>query len=508
MKTNRKIWFAFFLGFGIAAALFITLYGLPFAELDPQAYVPIAVRESDLTAVSPTPTSLPPTPTPLSPTATPLSPTATPLSPTATPLSPTPTPNSSGATYYVAISGSDSSDGSSAAPWRTIQYAVEQVAPGDTIIVRAGIYAGARIEQSGTAVSWLTLQADGNVILKSPGPNNRHDSILELETWEGSGSVNYWIIDGFEVTGAPGWGIDMRGSEESFSHHLIIRNNRVHNNGWPTTSSGIFTAYVDDIIIENNESYNNGEHGIYLSNSGDRPLVRGNQLYENANCGLHINGDIAFGDDGTISDGIVERNIIFENGTGGCSGINMDSVTHTIVRNNLLYENHAGGIAIFRISGAVCSNNNRILNNTIVQAENGRWAINIIDFLGDGSQCANNEIINNILYNRHSFRGSISLQQPNIPGFVSDHNVVMDRFTVDSGNSVLTLAEWQALGHDANSLIATPADLFANVAAHDYQLSENSPAIDQGLSLPDVVNDLLGNGRPVGNDYDIGAYEK
>lgn len=478
MNTNTKIWFAFFLGFSFAMALFTALYGLPFADLAPRAYVPVALHTADKTAVTPTPTA-----------------------PLATPTGPA-------NRFYVATSGSDSNSGSSDSPWRTLQHAVDSVSPGATIIVQQGTYMGARIEQSGTADQWLTLQAEGRVVLNSPGPNNRHASILELETWEGSGSVNYWIVDGFEVTGASGWGIDIRGGENSFSHHLIIRNNRVHNNGLPTTSSGIFTAYVDDIVIEGNESYNNGEHGIYLSNSGDRPLVRGNRLYENANCGLHMNGDIAFGDDGTISNGVVEQNIIYENGVGGCSGINMDGVTHTIVRNNLLYENHAGGIALFRISGAVCANNNRILNNTIVQSENGRWAINVIDFDGDGSQCANNVVLNNILYNHHGFRGSISLQQPNIPGFVSDYNVVMDRFTTDDGDSRLTLAEWQALGHDANSVVATPAGLFESVMAHDYRLRATSPALDVGAVLPDVVDDLLGNGRPAGAGYDMGAYER
>ena len=71
-----------------------------------------------------------------------------------------------------------------------------------------------------------------------------------------------------------------------------------------------------------------------------------------------MNGDLSQGGDGTISDGLIEQNTIYENGVGGCAGINMDGVTNTLIRNNLLYQNHATGIAIFQQDGAVCSHDN------------------------------------------------------------------------------------------------------------------------------------------------------
>lgn len=410
--------------------------------------------------------------------------------------------------YHVTTTGDDSNDGSAANPWRTIQHAVNTISPGDTIWVHAGTYAGARIEQSGTAEAPMTLMAapGETAVLDGPGPDNVHDSTLELESWDGDGTISYWIIDGLEVTGADGWGIDMRGNETNHSHHLTIRNNRVYNNGWPTTSTGIFTAFVDDVLIENNESFNNGEHGIYLSNSGDRPVVRGNRLYENANCGIHMNGDLSLGGDGTISEALIENNLIYENGAiGGCAGINMDGVTHSLVRNNILYQNHAGGITMYRIDGAVCSHDNRILHNTVIQAADARWAVNITDYNGDGSQCANNKLFNNIFYNYHAFRGVIELQRPDFPGFESDHNIVMDRFTTDEGSTILTLAEWQALGYDLNSLIATPDELFVNPAGNDYHLLENAPAVNLGTPLPDVPNDFEGD--PRGAAPDSGADE-
>jgi hypothetical protein len=214
------------------------------------------------------------------------------------------------------------------------------------------------------------------------------------------------------------------------------------------------------------------------------------------------------GGDGTLSGGLVENNVIFENGAeGGCAAINMDSVTDTLIRNNLLYQNHAGGIAMYRDSGAICSHDNRILHNTIVQAEDARWAISMIDFQGDGSECANNHFYGNILYNYHEWRGSYELQRPDFPGMVSDYNVMMDRVSVDDGESVITLAEWQELGFDRNSIIAGPEELFVDPDSGDFALLPDAPAVDSADPLEDVPLDIEGDSRPAGSASDIGADE-
>jgi parallel beta-helix repeat protein len=414
------------------------------------------------------------------------------------------------ATYYVAPPplGNDSNPGTSAAPWGTIQHAVDAVAAGDTILVRSGTYAGARIESSGTASAWITLKAapGASVILNTPGPNNRHGSILEVETWEGSGTVAYWIIGGsnagFEVTGAPNWGIDMRGNDSAKSHHIHIIGNRVHHNGLSAGRTGIFAAFSDDVLVEDNDSYQNGEHGIYINNSSDRFTVRGNRLYQNAGCGVHLNGDLSMGGDGVMADGLIERNIIYNNGKSGGAGVNMDGVRNTSVRNNLLYNNHASGITMYQIDGAICSRDNRIYNNTVLMPSDGRWGVLI-----SGTACTGNQVINNILYSDHAYRGSISLPAASVTGFVSDYNIVVNRFTTDDGESIMTLAQWQALGYDTHSFIGSPAALFVNPASGDYHLKAGSPAIDAGLTLPTVTADLEGNSRPQGSGYDIGAFE-
>ncbi len=69
-----------------------------------------------------------------------------------------------------------------------------------------------------------------------------------------------------------------------------------------------------------------------------------------------------------------------------------------------------------------------------MQASDGRWALNI----QNGS--TGNTVRNNIFYNLHASRGSIDICADSLAGFVSDYNVVMDRFTTDGGSTRLTLA--------------------------------------------------------------------
>jgi parallel beta-helix repeat protein len=129
------------------------------------------------------------------------------------------------------------------------------------------------------------------------------------------------------------------------NHHVIIRGNTGDLNGrW-----GILTGFSDDILIENNVmSRSQAEHGIYVSNSGDRPVIRKNVVWGNRANGIHMNSDVSQGGDGIISGALVEANTIYGNGLGSGSDINCDGVQSSVFRNNLLYNNHASGISLYQ----------------------------------------------------------------------------------------------------------------------------------------------------------------
>jgi hypothetical protein len=392
------------------------------------------------------------------------------------------------ANYYVATNGSDGNPGTLSRPWKTLQHAADRVAAGDTVRVRAGNYAGASFETSGTASRPIVLQAYSGETPVITADNPDTPDGINLE------GASYMTVKGFTVNGRTRAGI-----RAVTCNHVTIRDNRVDRNG----SWGIFTGFCDDLLIEHNVATNSvRQHGIYVSNSGDRPVIRRNFVWGNSAAGIHMNGDASEGGDGIISDALVEDNIIHANGATGGSAINMDGVQDSIVRNNLLYDNHASGISLFQEDGGGPSSGNSLLNNTVIVASNGRWALNI----QDGAR--NTTLGNNILYNMGSYRGVIDISPDSLPGLASDYNAVMNRFTTDGGDSIMTLAQWRTrTGLDAHSFVATPAQLFVDSRHNDYRLSPTSPAIDHGATLADVTDDLLGVARPQGAYYDVGAYE-
>ena len=418
----------------------------------------------------------------------------------------------SAATYYVATNGNDTFDGSSTNPWATLQHAVETIAPGDTILVRSGTYAGCRIRNSGTSTAPKTLARDAGatVVINTPGPQNSHTSLIEIENGSGT-DVTDWIVDGFEVANSPHHGIDIR-----ITNRITIRNCYAHHSAATSSGDGIFLAFSQHPLIENNEVAFNSEHGIYDSNSADYPTIRGNRSHDNSGGGIQLNADYSSKcpcgttvRDGIISFALLENNVIYENGVNGGSAINADGLDDSVIRNNLLYNNHAFGISLFSIDGSHGSSRNKVYNNTIVQALDGRWCLNIPKSKGHGGSPVGNVVKNNILYTERTDKGSIDVYSTAAGVLTSDYNVVVDRFSTDGGTSVTsTLAQWRTFGYDAHSLISTATALFVNPAGSDYRLTTGSPAIDAGTNLsPDVVADIVGTTRPQRTAYDIGCYE-
>ncbi len=393
-------------------------------------------------------------------------------------------------TYYVSNGGSNSNNGESIdSAFATLQYAADNVLAGDSVLVLPGNYAGFDLRGvDGTQTSPIVFKALGDSV-RITDNNPRTDDGINLE------GPDWVVIDGFTVTGVPRNGIRLVTAE-----HIVIKNNTCLNN-----SRGILTGFVEDVVIENNLcAYSWDEHGIYHSNSGDNPIIRYNVCHDNNGCGIHMNGDESMGGDGLITNATIEGNIIYGNGIGGGSGINCDGVADSRIFNNLIYDNYASGVSLYRIDGADGSYNTKVYNNTIINDTAGRWCVNI----GHSSEA--DTVYNNILITFHGWRGSISVLEESLPDFYSDYNIVLDRMSVDGGDSRLTLAEWQAMGYDNHSILAGSMEsIFFDWENGDYHLLPTSQAVDSGTSVVSVfvTYDLDGVSRPFGNEYDIGAYE-
>src|SRR6476661_2905773 len=277
------------------------------------------------------------------------------------------------ATLYVANTGNNTNAGTSSSPWQTLQYAADHVHAGDTVIVRAGNYAGFYLSTDGTASSRIVFSADPGANITSRNPITGDGINLE--------GADYVTIEGFKITGATRAGIR---SVINTGENILIQNN--------TTSRSV------------------DQHGIYVSNSADNPIIRGNRVWGNHDAGIQLNADVSMGGDGIITNALIENNVIYDNGLGGGASINCDGVQNSVIRNNLIYNAHATGIVLYVGNGAAGSSGNLVVNNTVLVAADGRWAVSVTN----GS--INNTFRNNIFYSAHSYRGAMYFTADSLPG--------------------------------------------------------------------------------------------
>ena len=401
--------------------------------------------------------------------------------------------------YYVSNSGQNTNSGLSLdSAFQTVQYVIDNktLGSGDTVFVTNGTYQGFNNwDWSGSAIAPLVFKALGDNV-RITTPIGFRDDGINIE------NVNYVVVDGFICDSMPGSGNGIRVVN---ADHCVVRNCSATGNA----ERGILTGFTDDILIEYNTCVGSlDEHGIYVSNSSDRAVIRYNTCYDNNNIGIHCNADRFAGGDGISEDFEIYGNTIYNNNLA--AGINLDGIINAKVYNNLIFNNHnANGIICFQIDGAVPSTGAEIYNNTIVVPSDGRWGICFKDGSHDGAK-----VYNNIVLTYHASRGSICTE--GTTNFTSDHNVVFDRLNPidDNPGNSLSLVNWQnQTGQDQHSIVVDTGQygaLFEDLGQDNYDLASNSIAIDTGTNLVSglVINDLDGSNRPLGSAYDIGAYEK
>jgi parallel beta-helix repeat protein len=373
----------------------------------------------------------------------------------------------------------------------TIQAAVKAARAGHTVLVFDGSYAGFVISRSGTSTNRITVRAQG-----SSAVINRVNSVGEgIRVSDAS----FVTIEGFTVTHMPAFGLTARDTDPAHPMHgVIIRGNTVTNSG----STNIYLSEVADSLIEGNSASGSvASHGIYLANGGsDNTILRGNHCFNNHVNGIHLNGDedVGPGGDGLHTGITIENNIIHGN---AANGLDLDGMQDSLIRNNLIYNNGRNAVRAFAIDAAAGPKNLSIVNNTLVVPSGSGWPIKLTEDLGGHT------FFNNILVSNGSNR-SIAVDNLN---FQSNNNMVNGGFSLDGDASIIKLSTWQASGHDANSLVATPAALFTNPVADAYTLKAGAPAANGGVASFNGVSapaaDILGVARPQGSAYDIGAYE-
>ena len=396
-----------------------------------------------------------------------------------------------GRIFYVATTGDDSNAGALDAPFRTLAYAVSGLQPGDTLYVRGGTYAESLEDAIPGGSSWsapVTVAAyPGEAPLIQPlqGANR-------VLTFSRSTSA-YIVIDGFVLDAAavtydavkldymlnapapvpamaptladrrftlgpckrpvcvpplePGW---------QYPHHIRIRNCEIRNAPYQGISVSGVTGQASYSEFLNLNVHDNGtndfHHGAYIETAHN--LVDHCRFYRNAGWGIQIYHTPESGaDKNTIS-----NNQCYNNAKAGGrgAGIVIAAGRGNMAFNNIVWGNK-GGIQV-----DYNALDTALYNNTVYS--NGAYGLNI----GPGS--SNADIRNNIVY-------------------------LHTTPVVDQG----------AATNLAANLLANPA--FVDAAALNFHIAPSSPAIDTGVTIPQVTMDFDSVSRPQGRAYDIGAYE-
>ena len=445
-------------------------------------------------------------------------------------------------TYYVAINGHDSNDGSESNPWATIQKAAETLVAGDTVIVKAGTYnTSLYFKNSGNAANgYITYMANpgDTVIIDGTGvPEYQFGDMDGLINSQGKSYIKFigFHIDAYETH----FGIYFRGP----ASHIEIRDCIVSNGNiidkwgghafviWGQTGD---SGPVSNVIIDGNEVYNNytgGNEQLTLYGEVSNFEVTNNIIYNCSNINLDfigrisING-VAFG---RPHNGLVKGNICYgagrlvpENSYG--SGIYTDGagkpdlINSIIIEDNISYDNDFSGIEIGdehdgESSGGILVKNNISYKNDFFGIFVGGGGI------GNGGTVKNVNFYNNTTYKNLNEISISTVENINFKNniFYRGNNDVflwMEEVAVGKvnfnyncwfpdGNWAWGNSEYigfsvlqQNTSQFQNGLVADP--LFRDVQNNDFHLKSNSPCIDAGTDVGLAYSGLA---------PDIGAFE-
>lgn len=411
--------------------------------------------------------------------------------------------NPSGSFYYVRPDGNDANNGrgdSSSGAFKTLQKAANVVAPGDTVLVRAGNYAGFNLATTGTSAGRITFRADPGVVINQPETFGGGMAGINLSGPE------YVTVDGFTVqpSGGAFWqqGIRMGGvwpgQPITWARGNVIQNCKAFMRGTAQGSAdqlGIFASFQDGIQFLNNQTTGCWDSGMYASNSCKNYVFRGNTVSGCGGNGIHNNGDGGAGPPGINTNALIEQNVIFNCGTvTGGQLISCDGVQDSRIQNNLVYAAHGKGISLYQHDGTGGSTGNVVVNNTFVtDPANGGAAINV------GSNCPGNTIFNNLFLTQRPDWNWIALDTSSVSGTGIDANGIglYQFLTNPQGFQSIPLATWRSTyGFDVNSQ-QMDGTWFVSLAGNNYRLVSGKGgfalASFRGFAAPTV--DLTGATR-------------
>lgn len=429
-------------------------------------------------------------------------------------------------TIYVSPTGNDTNAGTSEAPLKSINVAVTKLLPGDTLLLKDGIYTEAITNTIPPGESWtkpVTIKAEhSRQAIVRPATDTLN--VLQISVApDAAKQKKYIILEGLVLDGVNvsrniihiSGGIETEGATIYNPRFIRIVNNEIMHSaskadtsaGYKAYGMGILNARGDDIEILRNDIHDNGQsdfdHGIY--NYGRRTLIDGNRVYDNRGSG--IKGGWGY----NSIDVVIRNNIVYDNNkaweidpTLGQKqqgrGISFHYGDNVKIYNNVVWGAHVAGIdIIYDVEGA------EVYNNTVYVTGSKTNASGIS--VGGGSE-GNDQVYNTVVKNNVVVTNTTISPNPYnnaiFAGANNNNTLIQNNLTFGTNSKI-----------DYKTKLPTLVDNFINVdpkfvnaGAHDFRLTSTSGALDKGENLyTKFTTDILGNSRPSTGKFDLGAYE-
>lgn len=349
------------------------------------------------------------------------------------------------ATLYVSPAGSDAAAGRIDSPLATVSAAVARAAPGDTVILRDGVYGPEGrtsgfpvvIRSGGTPSAWITLRAErrGGAVLdcgNSGAVRTGCDGYIYL----GSGAA-YWVFE--DLVFQRGYSCGVNANSNPGAHHILVRGCRFENIGRHSSDSPY------------------GEIGFYASEDSSNLTFDGNVFHDiGRTAGSHNSLD---------------------------HGLYLHSANTAII-NNVFYGPIAGwGIQTARGFSGVIANNTFAFPMSPRGGQLMLWDLNPAV-----------TVRNNIFYRPG---GGVAIRSSSLStaGCTIDHNLF-------SGGApgVVSECAWTA------NLSGDPSFVNATSPPYDFRLLPGSAAATAGVAISGLTTDHDGNIRPQAAGQSLGAF--
>lgn len=450
----------------------------------------------------------------------------------------------SGSVFYVATNGANqTSNGTSASPWATIEYALGRVPDGATIVVRPGTYNG-QVRLEGVFSQGV------RVVSEQPYRAMLRHTATVVIAYDAVGIT----LEGFDIAhagaGAAALVIqiqNLRGSGEP-TGRITLRNNVLHdshnndilkiNNGaaFVTVEGNVFynqagsdehidVNSVTDVLIQDNIFFsdfagsgrsNTNETSSFVvvkdSNGADDDVMGSDRITIRRNVFLNWEGSsgsnfLLLGEDGMAyyeaRNVTVENNLFLGNSSNGMrSAFGVKGCRDVTFRNNTVAGNLPASEYAFRLNregSNLADDNIRFFNNI--------WS-DPTGTMGDFSDAVQTDVIGSLIRRNLYWNGGSTV--PSESADVLAPNADAMRVVADPGlpaQSGIALPRWNpsagTFGGGASAICAAHRAL-----VEGYGAIAGTQAVDGADPAQAPAEDILRRPRPAGAAPDFGAYER